>query len=142
MKHARLIVLVLVLALTATVYFITDLGRRDRAVAGPPADFAGRVTIVQIMSEHCPACREMEPALEAVRQKYAGDVDIVFLDIFDRQGTGRGYGISTIPAQLFYDRHGRERHRHEGIMTEVQLFVVLDELLSEQAKGRVPELAK
>lgn len=132
MKHARLIGLVLVLALTATVYFTTDLGRRDRTVPGPPSDFSGRVTIVQLMSEHCPACREMEPAMDAVRERHAGSVDVVFVDVFARPGTSRDYGISTIPAQIFYDRHGREFYRHEGVMSEAQVFAVLDELLNER----------
>lgn len=136
MKHARLIVLVLLLALTATVYFSTDLGRRGRTATGPPAEFAGRVTIVQLMSEHCPACRAMEPVLEAVRGRHADSVDVIFVDIFSRPGINREYGITTIPAHFFYDHRGRERHRHEGVMSEAELSAVLDELLLEQAEGR------
>lgn len=136
LKNARLIVLVLLLVLTATVYFSMDLGWRGRTSTGPPAEFAGRVTIVQLMSEHCPACRAMEPVLEAVRGRHADAVDVIFVDVFSRPGINREYGIATIPAHFFYDRQGRERHRHEGIMSEAELFAVLDELLLEQTEGK------
>jgi thioredoxin 1 len=135
MKNIRPAVLVLLLMLTATVFFSTEFGRRDRAVTGPPLEFAGRVTMVQLMAEHCPACREMEPVLEAVRGRYAGTVDIIFMDVFSRPGISRDYGITIIPAQIFYDRQGRERRRHEGMMSEAELTVILDELLLEQAVG-------
>lgn len=131
MKNARLIVLVLVLALTATVFFSTDFGRRDRIGAGLPLESAGKPVLVQLMSEGCAACRQMEPVLDAVRNVYADKVDVVLRDVFAQPGISRAYGITMIPAQIFIDHQGREHHRQEGVMTEAQVFAVLDELLTE-----------
>ncbi len=118
MKNARLIVLVLVLALTATVFFSTDFGRRDRTAGGLPLESAVRPVLVQLMSEGCAACRQMEPVLDAVRNAYADKVDVVLRDVFAQPGVSRAYGITTIPAHFFYDHQGRERHRQEGVMSE------------------------
>jgi hypothetical protein len=45
MKNIRPAVLVLLLMLTAAVFFSTEFGRRDRTVTGPPLEFAGRIRI-------------------------------------------------------------------------------------------------
>ncbi|WP_051822803.1 thioredoxin family protein [Desulfonatronum thiodismutans] len=125
----RLVVLVLILLLVATVYFGSDGSRGG--TGGPPPGAAGRVALLQLTAEHCPACRDMEPTLEMIRQSHGERVFIRQVDVFQRAGTASGYGVSTIPAQLFFDHHGRERYRHEGVMDREAVVRVLDELLAE-----------
>lgn len=125
----RLVVMTLILLLVATVYFGTDLSRGNRG--GPPARSAGRVALLQLTAKHCPACRDMEPTLEMIRQSHGERVLIRQVDVFQQAGTASGYGVTTIPAHLFFDNQGRERYRHEGVMDREALARVLDELLTE-----------
>ncbi|SMP77135.1 thioredoxin family protein [Desulfonatronum lacustre] len=125
----RLVVLTLGLVLVATVYFGTDVSRGNRG--GPPTGSAGRVALLQLTAEHCPACRDMEPTLEMIRQSHGERVLIRQVDVFQRAGAASRYGVSTIPAHLFFDHQGRERYRHEGVMDRESVLRVLDELLAE-----------
>ncbi|TVQ97626.1 MAG: thioredoxin [Desulfovibrionales bacterium] len=126
----RLIGLVLVLLLVAMVYFGSDDVRRG-PVGGLPADLVGRVTVLQLTAEHCPSCRDMEPVVHALREQYEGRVHFRDIDVFQRAGTATVYGIQTIPAFVFYDRQGQERHRHEGILDQAVMVKWLEELLAE-----------
>ena len=126
----RLVVMTLILLLVATVYFGTDVSRGNRG-GGPPAGSVGRVALLQLTAEHCPACRDMEPTLEMIRQSHGEQVLIRQVDVFQQAGTASGYGVTTIPAHLFFDHQGRERYRYEGVMDREAVVRVLEGLLAE-----------
>lgn len=125
----RLLVLVLVLLLVATVYFGSNDSRSR--TGGLPPGAEGKVVLLQLTAEHCPACRDMEPTLEMLRQHYGERVNIRQIDVLQRRGTASAYGVTTIPAHLFFDHRGRERHRHEGVMDRESVAGILDDLLAE-----------
>lgn len=132
----RLIILCLVLLLVATIYFGTD-AKRFGSEAGVPADAAGQVVLLQLTAEHCPSCRDMEPVMDALRQVYGERARFHEIDVFQHSGTASAYGIQTIPAYVFYDRQGRERYRHEGMLDQSTMAEWLEELLAEPERGAV-----
>jgi thioredoxin 1 len=62
----------------------------------------------------CIPCKRMAPILEALKFDYAGAVNVQFIDVWKDPQAGKPYGIRLIPTQVFFDRTGHERFRHEG----------------------------
>lgn len=86
-----------------------------------------RVTFVEIGSVNCVPCRMMQPIMKAVEEEYAGQVRVVFHDVWTPQGKqdAKKYGIRVIPTQIFLDAAGREYFRHEGFYPKEELVKVL-----------------
>lgn len=86
-----------------------------------------RVTFVEIGSVNCVPCRMMQPIMKAVEEEYAGQVKIVFHDVWTPQGKqdAMKYGIRVIPTQIFLDAAGKEFFRHEGFYPKDELVKVL-----------------
>ncbi len=65
-------------------------------------------------ADRCIPCKRMAPILVEMRRDYEGVVDVQFVDVWKDPAPGRAHGIRVIPTQIFFDRSGRERFRHEG----------------------------
>ena len=59
--------------------------------------------------------------LEALKRDYTGAVDVQFIDVWQNPRAGTPYGIRLIPTQIFLDRTGRERFRHEGFFAREEI---------------------
>jgi thioredoxin 1 len=80
----------------------------------PPAVTAALPRLVDLGAGKCIPCKRMAPILEALKLDYAGTVNVQFIDVWKDPAAGKPYGIRLIPTQVFFDRAGRERFRHEG----------------------------
>jgi thioredoxin 1 len=70
--------------------------------------------LVDLGAGKCIPCKRMAPILEALKIDYAGTVNVQFIDVWKDPAAGTPYKIRLIPTQVFFDRTGRERFRHEG----------------------------
>ncbi len=77
--------------------------------------------LVDLGAGRCIPCKRMAPILEALKADYAGAVDVQFVDVWQNPDAGRPYGIRLIPTQIFFDRTGRERFRHEGFFAREEI---------------------
>lgn len=83
----------------------------------------------------------MKPILDRLTKSYAGQFDVVFIDVWVNREEGERYGIRVIPTQIFYDATGKERARHEGFMSEKDILAKWKELgvaLKEPAGEKQP----
>ena len=96
------------------------------AAGGPPTGSA-LVTFVELGSVNCVPCRMMQPIMREIEQQYAGQVEVVFHDVWTPAGRPYAdrYRIKVIPTQVFLDRAGREYFRHEGFFPKEQLVEIL-----------------
>ena len=124
MRHA-LAVAALLLLLSA----VTALAAEGRAL--PVVPTPGRVTLVDLGAKACIPCKMMQPVLAAVEAKYADRASILFIDVWENREEPKKYGLRAIPAQVFYDKTGKEVSRHEGFLDEKPLAAILDRLLAE-----------
>ena len=62
------------------------------------------VTFVELGSVKCIPCRQMQPVMKAIEEKY---------------------GIKVIPTQVFLDQDGKEFFRHEGFLPEAEIDKLL-----------------
>lgn len=91
-----------------------------------------KVTFIELGSVNCIPCRQMQPIMKSIEEKYNGLVKVVFHDVWKDKKPAQQYGIKLIPTQVFLDENGKEFFRHEGFFPEEEI----DKLLG--SKGLSP----
>jgi thioredoxin 1 len=93
-----------------------------------------KVTFIELGSVKCIPCKQMQPIMKSVEEKYGTQIKVVFYDVWkeDQKRYATKYGIKLIPTQVFLDEKGKEFFRHEGFYPETEI----DKLL--QKKGLKP----
>lgn len=76
------------------------------------------VTFIELGSVHCVPCKQMQPIMKSIEEKYGSQIKVVFYDVNKEKEKSREYGIRLIPTQVFLDANGKEIHRHEGFYPE------------------------
>lgn len=86
-----------------------------------------KVTFVELGSVNCIPCKQMQPVMKAIEEKYGDQVEVVFHDVWkpEEKHYAQEYGIKLIPTQVFLDENGKEFHRHEGFYPEAEIDKVL-----------------
>ena len=86
-----------------------------------------KVTFVELGSVNCIPCKQMQPVMKAIEEKYGDQVKVVFYDVWkeDQKKYAKQYGIKLIPTQVFLDANGKEFHRHEGFYPEAEIDKIL-----------------
>lgn len=85
------------------------------------------VTFIELGSVNCIPCKAMQPIMEEVRNKYPGQVRVIFHDVWTPKGQpyGQFFKIKVIPTQIFLDKNGKEYFRHEGFFPAEELYKIL-----------------
>jgi thiol-disulfide isomerase/thioredoxin len=79
------------------------------------------------IKDDCIPCKMMQPVMKEIEKEYAGQVQVVFHDVWTQEGQpyAEQYRIRVIPTQVFLDREGKEYFRHEGFFAKEDLVKVL-----------------
>jgi len=130
MKYISIIGLLVV----AVLYFsFTSIGNNKTSSDENIVNQAGsaKVTFVELGSVNCIPCKQMQPIMKSIEEKYGDQVKVVFYDVWkeDQKKYAQQYGIKLIPTQVFLDANGKEFHRHEGFYPEAEIDKIL------QSKG-------
>jgi thioredoxin 1 len=93
-----------------------------------------KVKFIELGSVNCIPCKQMQPVMKAIEEKYGAQVKVIFYDVWkqDQKKYAGQYGIELIPTQVFLDENGKEFHRHVGFYPEAEI----DKLLKK--KGILP----
>ena len=85
------------------------------------------VTFVELGSVRCIPCKLMQPIMKEIEKEYAGQVKVVFHDVWTPEGEpfAISFKIRVIPTQVFLDKEGKEYFRHEGFFPKGELIEVL-----------------
>lgn len=86
-----------------------------------------RVTFIELGSVKCIPCKMMQPILDEIEKEYAGQVEVVFYDVWTPAGRpyAQKYRIRGIPTQIFLDKDGNEYFRHVGYFPKDELVTIL-----------------
>lgn len=84
--------------------------------------------LVDLGARKCIPCKMMAPILDELKKEYEGQMEVVFIDVWENRDAGEQYGIRSIPTQIFYDASGKERFRHEGFFSKEDILAKCDEL--------------
>lgn len=123
------------------------------------SDLRGEVVVVSFWASWCLTCRDQQPALTRVAERYR-DRDVRFLGVLynDRPGnatrwiramggktyptlldsrssTAVSYGLTGVPETFFIARDGRVAHKQVGPVWEGLLVEWLDRLVAEEWEG-------
>jgi thioredoxin 1 len=85
------------------------------------------VTFVELGSVRCIPCKLMQPVMKDIENDYAGQVKVVFHDVWTPDGEpfAQTFKIRVIPTQVFLDKEGKEYFRHEGFFPKEELVKIL-----------------
>ena len=88
-----------------------------------------KVTFIDLGSVRCIPCQQMQPVMRSIEEKYAGQVKVIFYDVWTPEGSPYAdqYNIQVIPTQVFLDEKGEEYYRHQGFFPEEELIKVLNQ---------------
>jgi len=86
-----------------------------------------KVTFIELGSVRCIPCKKMMPIIEEIKKEYAGQVKVLFYDVWTPEGApfAGQYKIQLIPTQVFLDKDGNEYFRHVGFFPKEELVAVL-----------------
>ncbi len=84
--------------------------------------------LVDLGADKCIPCKMMAPVLAELAKDYAGQLNVVFIDVWKNRGEGARYGIQLIPTQIFFDATGKELFRHEGFYAKKDILAKWTEL--------------
>lgn len=85
-----------------------------------------KVTFVELGSVNCIPCKQMQPVMKSIEEKYKGQVKVVFYDVWKDKAPAQKYGIQLIPTQVFLDENGKEFFRHEGFYPEEEIDKLME----------------
>ncbi|MCG6881710.1 MAG: thioredoxin family protein [Deltaproteobacteria bacterium] len=88
----------------------------------------GMVTLVDLGADYCVPCKMMKPIITKLEKKYRGKAAILFIDVSKDKEQATRFGIRAIPTQIFFDKSGKEVHRHTGFMSEADIVSTLREM--------------
>jgi thioredoxin 1 len=76
----------------------------------------------------CIPCKMMAPILDELREKYEGQLEVVFIDVWQNPDEAEKYAVDQIPTQIFFDAAGKERFRHTGFYSKQEILAKWKEL--------------
>ncbi len=131
-----IIVIVLAAAVCGVLYAKNRKGdpapAPETATAPSPAPAAsspaGLPKLVDLGATKCIPCKMMAPILEEMKKTYAGKLEVVFIDVWEKPEEAKQYRINLIPTQIFFDASGKERFRHEGFFAREDILAKWKEL--------------
>ena len=112
----------------------TDGGEQKRPAS---ASHTAKIIFLELGSVNCIPCRQMQPIMESIEEKYGDQIRVVFHDVWKDPNVGRQYGIRLIPTQVFLDEEQNEIMRHEGFLAEA----AIDEFLQSRGLKIIEEKA-
>jgi thioredoxin 1 len=83
---------------------------------------------VDLGADKCIPCKMMTPILAELAKEYAGQLDVLFIDVWKNREEGKRYGIRVIPTQILYGADGKELFRHEGFYAKKDILAKWKEL--------------
>lgn len=123
-RRVALIVLVAVSAVTVSFYaYGHHVTFENTAQEGLP-------TLMELGTEWCPPCRQMQPVLRNLRDKYEGRINIQSHDLNDPTNypLGSEHQVKVTPTLVYLDAQGNVVKRFEGFRAETLLELDFREL--------------
>lgn len=88
-----------------------------------------KVTFYELGSVRCIPCKQMQPIIKSIEEKYKDQVEVIFYDVWTPEGkeAAKKFTFGAIPTQIFLDENGKEFFRHVGFFPEEELVKVLQQ---------------
>ncbi len=119
-----------ILFLAGSVIFTGCTKRQSESTAhaaDPGQEAKAKVTFIELGSVNCIPCKQMQPVMKAVEEKYGDQIKVIFYDVWrdDQKQFAIDFKIQLIPTQVFLDEESKEFYRHEGFFPEEEIHTLL-----------------
>jgi thioredoxin 1 len=95
----------------------------DSINAASAASDGGAIPVLlDLGADKCVPCKMMAPILEEMRETFAGQLDVRFVDVWKDASAAREYDVKVIPTQIFFDPEGNELFRHQGFFSREDML--------------------
>jgi|ERR1700691_2113820 thioredoxin 1 len=84
--------------------------------------------LLDFTADWCAPCKAMDPVLEQVRKKYAGQLRVLKVDLDESTEICSQFGVFSIPTLIFF-ANGEAKHRLGGARGYHQLVQEVDSFL-------------
>ena len=85
--------------------------------------------LVDFWAPWCGPCRMIAPTVERVAEQFAGRLKVGKLNVDDNQDVAVQYGITSIPALLFFKGGVQPQEKVVGALSERELVTVVNRVL-------------
>jgi thiol-disulfide isomerase/thioredoxin len=89
------------------------------------ARFGGKPSLVDFGGAGCCGPDKMQPVIEAVGERFKDSLAVLYVEARSEPVLAARYGINSIPAQILFDKDGKEVFRHSGLMSEEEIAAQL-----------------
>lgn len=68
-----------------------------------------KVTFYELGSVRCIPCKQMQPIIKSIEEKYKDQVEVIFYDVWTPEGkeAAKKFTFGAIPTQIFLDENGK-----------------------------------
>lgn len=90
---------------------------------------SGRPTLIDFWATWCGPCKRLGPVVEQLAGEYEGRVNIAKCDVEEGEDLAMEFGITSIPALVYFDAQGQNTGRQVGLQPKAKIQEELDKLL-------------
>jgi thioredoxin 1 len=91
---------------------------------------AGRPRVLEFYADWCGPCRNYGPVVESCKAKYAGQIDVVRINVDSRNPLARACDVHPIPKTCTFDRQGNEVDEVVGDIGQETLDRLMQRLIT------------
>jgi thioredoxin 1 len=116
--------------LFTSVFFSSCIGNaQSKTKLQTPSVKKHEVTFYELGSVRCIPCKQMQPVIKSIQEKYKDQVQVIFYDVWTKEGkeASKKFTFEEIPTQIFLDKNGKEFFRHTGFFPEEEIVKVLQQ---------------
>ena len=113
--------IILLLLVFLGLLSVVSCNKKTEQPASDKSVSEAKITFIELGSVTCIPCKQMQPIMKSIEAKYAGQVKVIFYDVWKDNKPAKQYGIRLIPTQVFLDKDGKELLRHEGFFAEEEI---------------------
>ena len=128
-KQSRKKLILIIALLAVAVLAVIALKNHKPESPAVATDVAAPLPrLLDLGAGKCIPCKMMVPILDELKETYAGQLKVEFIDVWENEQAGQKHGIRMIPTQIFYDASGNELFRHEGFFSKEDILSKWKEL--------------
>jgi len=86
---------------------------------------SNRPVLVDFWAQWCGPCRMLAPIVESLAKQYAGNAQVVKLNVDDNPSAVQRYRIQAIPTLVLF-QNGEEKDRMIGVTTKAAIARTID----------------
>ena len=79
-----------------------------------------KLLVVDFFATWCGPCKKLSPTLDEVSEEFAGQVNIVKVDVDESEDLALNYGIRSVPTVLFF-KNGQQVDKFVGALPKSEI---------------------